>query len=117
MKKGKSAAEIKEALNTEKTVEVIEKEGVFEDGSTLLPKNINDKKGVTSISKEGDYYFVSRIKNTIPAGQKTFEECEGKLINDYQQYLEENWVSDLKKEFKININQNVFQEVKAEIKP
>ncbi len=116
LKKGKSAAEIKEVLNSEKEIEVIEKEGLFEEGSTVLPKNLQDKKGVTSISKEGKYYYVSRIKNILPAGQKTFEECEGKVINDYQQYLEENWVSDLKKEFTIKINQAAFEEVKAEIK-
>ena len=116
LKKGKSVAEIKEALNSGKELEVIEKEGVFEEGSTLLPKNIEDKKGMTSITKEGEYFFVSRIKNIIPAGQKTFEECEGKVINDYQQYLEENWVSDLKKEFTIKVNQDVFEQVKAEIK-
>lgn len=116
LKKGKSAAEIKEVLNSEKEIEVIEKEGLFEEGSTVLPKNLQDKKGVTSISKEGKYYYVSRIKNILPAGQKTFEECEGKVINDYQQYLEENWVSDLKKEFTIKVNQAAFEEVKAEIK-
>jgi peptidyl-prolyl cis-trans isomerase SurA len=81
-----------------------------------LPKNIQDKKGVTAVVKEGDYYFVSRVKNSIPAGQKTFQECEGKVINDYQQYLEENWVADLKDEFIIEINQEVFEQVKAEIK-
>ena len=116
LKKGKSAAEIKETLNSGKDVEVIEKEGLFEEGSTVLPKNIQDKKGMTSISKEGEYYYVSRIKNILPAGQKTFEECEGKVINDYQQYLEENWVSDLKKEFTIKVNQDVFEQVKSEIK-
>ena len=30
---------------------------------------------------------------------KTLEECKGKVINDYQQFLEENWVKDLKNEF------------------
>ena len=109
LKKGKSAAEIKETLNKGTEVEVIEKEGVFEEGSTLLPKNIQDKKGITSINKEGDYYFVSRINAILPAAPKTFEECEGKVINDYQQYLEENWVSNLKKEFQIKINQDVFE--------
>ncbi len=117
LKKGKSATEVKEALNSGKELEVIEKEGIFEVGSTLLPKNIEDKKGVTSITKEGKYYYVSRIKNIIPAGQKSFEECEGKVINDYQQYLEENWVSDLKKEFTIKVNNEVFEKVKTEIKP
>lgn len=67
--------------------------------------------------QDGEYFFVSRIKNVLPAGQKDFKECEGKVINDYQQYLEENWVSDLKKEFKVNVNTDVFRQVKAEIKP
>lgn len=116
LKKGKSATEIKEALNSGKEIAVIEKEGLFEEGSTLLPKNIQDKKGLTAITKEGDYYFISRVKDIIPAGQKSFEECEGKVINDYQQYLEENWVSDLKKEFTIKVNSEVFEQVKAEIK-
>ena len=116
LKKGKSAEEIKQTLNAGKELEVIEKEGVFEEGSTVLPKNIGDKTGLTSVEKEGDYYFVSRVKKIIPAGQKTFEECEGKVINDYQQYLEENWVSDLKKEFTIKIDQQVFDEVKRDIK-
>jgi peptidyl-prolyl cis-trans isomerase SurA len=116
LKKGKSASEIKEALNSGKEIEVIDKEGLFEEGSTLLPKNVSDKKGLTAIVKEGNYYFISRVKDIIPAGQKTFEECEGKVINDYQQYLEENWVSDLKKEFTIKVNSEVFEQVKAEIK-
>ena len=115
LKKGKSATEIKETLNTGKDLEVIEKEGIFEEGSTFLPKNIQDKKGLTSIVKEGEYYFISRVNGILPAAQKTFEECEGKVVNDYQQYLEENWVSDLKKEFTIKVNPEVFEQVKAEI--
>jgi len=116
LKKGKSAAEVKEALNSEKELEVIEKEGIFEEGSTLLPKNLPNKKGMTAVTKEGEYYFVSRINTVLPAGQKTFKECEGKVINDYQQFLEENWVSELKKEFVIKVNKDVFEQVKAEIK-
>ena len=116
LKKGKTAEQIKQELNAGKELEVIEKEGIFEEGSTLLPKNLQDKKGVTSIVKEGDYFYVSRIKNILPAAPKTFEECESKVINDYQQYLEENWVSELKKEFTVQVNPDVFEQVKAEIK-
>lgn len=116
LKKGKTATEIKTILNAGKELEVIDKEGVFEVGSTALPKNIADKKGVTDIVQEEKYYFVSKINNILPAGQKSLKECEGKVINDYQQYLEENWVSDLKKEFEIKVNKDVFNEVKAEIK-
>lgn len=116
LKNGKSAEFIKQDLNTGKDVEVLEKEGVFEEGNDVLPKNLPTKTGVTEVIKEGDYYFVTRINKFLPEGEKTLEECKGKVINDYQQYLEENWVTDLKKEFTINVNKDVFEKVKKQIK-
>ena len=34
-----------------------------------------------------------------PAGTKELSDCKGKVISDYQQYLESNWVDELKKEY------------------
>ena len=50
-----------------------------------------------------------------PAGAKELSECKGKVISDYQQYLESNWVNELKKEFNIAINQEVFEKVKKQL--
>lgn len=116
LKKDKSAEFIKQNLNKGKEVEVLEKEGVFEEGNEALPKNVTFKPGVTDVIKEGDYYFATRVNKVLPAGNKTLEECKGKVVNDYQQYLEENWVSDLKKEFTIKVNKDTFEEVKKQIK-
>ncbi|MDR6966184.1 peptidyl-prolyl cis-trans isomerase SurA [Flavobacterium arsenatis] len=116
LKKDKSAEFIKQNLNTGKEVEVLEKEGVFEEGNEALPKNVTFKTGVTDVVKQGDYYFVTRVNKVLPAGNKTLEECKGKVVNDYQQYLEENWVSDLKKEFTIEVNKDTFEKVKKQIK-
>ena len=52
----------------------------------------------------------------MPAGPKTLEEAKGRVVNNYQQYLEENWVGDLKKEFTIHVNRDVFENVKAQLK-
>ncbi|WP_026706320.1 peptidylprolyl isomerase [Flavobacterium soli] len=116
LKKGKSADYIKVNLNSGKDVEVLEKEGVFEEGNEALPQNVTFKEGVTDVIKQGDYYFATRVNKVIPAGNKTLEECKGKVVNDYQQYLEENWVSDLKKEFTITVNKDTFEKVKKQIK-
>ena len=43
------------------------------------------------------------------------EECKGKLVSDYQQYLENNWVSELKKEFSVKVDQDVFNKVKRQL--
>ena len=117
MLKNKASSEvIKEKLNLNKKVEIMENQGIFEEGSEILPKNVKFVVGISDIEKKGDYFFVTRVNKVLPAGDKTLEECKGKAINDYQQYLEENWVSDLKKEFTINVNKTVFEKVKKEIK-
>jgi peptidyl-prolyl cis-trans isomerase SurA len=91
--------------------------GIYEEGSEALPKNVQFKVGVSEIYKDGDYYFVTKVQKVLPEGLKTFEECKGKVINDYQQYLEQNWVNDLKQEFTVKVNQDVFQKVKKELQP
>lgn len=107
---------IKEKFNTKEKVEVMTNVGVFEEGNDALPKNLKQQEGLSDIIKDGAYYFVTKVNKIIPAGPKTLEECKGKAINDYQQYLEQNWVQELKKEFTIKTNQDVFDRVKAQLK-
>ena len=118
LKQDKTADIIKEKLNLKDgVVNVMSKVGVFEEGSEVLPKNLKFETGISEIIKDGEYYFVTKVNKTLPAGSKTLEECKGKVINDYQQYLEENWVKDLKNEFKVEVNQEVFEKVKKQLKP
>ena len=53
----------------------------------------------------------------IPEGVKTLDECRGKIVNEYQQYLEQRWVDDLKSEFNVKVNQEVFERVKKQLNP
>lgn len=115
LKKGKSVDEIKAKLNTDGKVHVMASNGVFEEGSDSFPKTVKREPGVTNIVKEGEYYFVAKIDKVLPAGPKTLEEARGKVINDYQQHLENNWVSDLKKEFTVSVNRDVFENVKKQL--
>ncbi len=111
----KTADEIKKELNIKEVVNVMASSGVFEEGNDFIPKNTKQQIGVSEITKQGEYYFVSKINKIIPVTNKTLEECKGKTINDYQQFLEENWVNNLKKEYKVKINQEVFDNIKKEI--
>ena len=87
-----------------------------EEGNDALPKNLKQEVGVSEILKDGDYYFVTMVNKILPAGPKSLDECKGKVINDYQQYLEQNWVNELKKEFTIKTYPEVFEKVKTELK-
>jgi peptidyl-prolyl cis-trans isomerase SurA len=116
LKQNTTPEKIKEQLNTKDKVLVMTNTGVFEEGNDALPKTLKFETGVSEILKEGDYYFVAKVNKVIPAGPKTLEECKGKVINDYQQYLEQNWVQELKKEFTIKTFPEVFERVKKELK-
>lgn len=116
LKKGTSAEAIKEEFNKDGKVNVMSNAGIFEEKSDALPKGLKIKTGVSDIMHDGEYYYVVKINKNLPAGDKTLEEARGKVINDYQQYLEEKWVGDLKKEFKVQVNNPVFNNVKSKMK-
>ena len=118
LKNDKSVDFIKEKLNIKDgAVNIMSKVGVFEEGNEALPKNLQFQTGISEILKDGEYYFVTKVNATLPAGPKELDQCRGKAINDYQQYLEENWVKDLKNEFKVEVNQTVFENIKKQLKP
>ncbi|MVO07589.1 peptidylprolyl isomerase [Flavobacterium sp. TP390] len=116
LKNGKSLDYIKEKLNKEGQVNIMVKSGVFEEDFDVLPEFKIEKKGVTPIVSKGEYYFTALVKEVKPAEPKALSECKGKLINDYQQYLESNWVSELKKEFNVKVDENVFAKIKNQLK-
>ncbi|MES2812110.1 MAG: peptidylprolyl isomerase [Bacteroidota bacterium] len=107
---------VKEKLNTKEAVNIMIKESAYEEGATDFPKNLNFKLGLGEVFKDGDHYYVNKTTEVLQAGNKTLDEIKGKVINDYQQYLEENWVSELKKEFKVNVNTEVFGRLKTSMK-
>ena len=116
LKKGATPQEIKDKLNTKEVVNIMINPNTFEEGNETLPKGTKFEMGVSSIIKEGEYYFATKVGKVLPESVKTLEECKGKLTNEYQQYLEQHWVDDLKTEFTVKVNQNVFEKVKAELK-
>ena len=114
--KGKSLEYIKEQLNKDGKVNVMSKSGLYEEDYDVLSNFQNLSKGVTNIIAKDQYFFVVNVTDTKPAGVKKLSECKGKVISDYQQFLENNWVDELKSEFTIKINTDVFSKVKNQLK-
>jgi peptidyl-prolyl cis-trans isomerase SurA len=116
LKKGKSLDYIRTQLNKDGKVNIISKSGCYEEDYDVLSQFENLSKGVTSIVSKEQYFFVVNITDEKPAGAKELSECKGKAISDYQQYLENNWVDELKSEFSIQVNEDVFAKVKSQLK-
>ncbi|RZJ73593.1 peptidylprolyl isomerase [Flavobacterium sp.] len=116
LKENKTPEFIKEKLNSKEKINVMASSGIFEEGNDALPKNLAFKEGLSEVFKDGDYYYVAKVNKLMPAGPKTMDEARGRVVNDYQQHLEENWVKDLKGEFTVKVNQDVFEKTKAKVK-
>lgn len=113
---GKSVDFIKKELNKDAIVNIMIDEGYYEEGNNGIPKEYKLEKGVSKIYKQGDYYYVILGKEIVSSSQKTLEEARGRAVSDYQQYLEENWLDFLKKEFTYKVNEKTFKKVKKQLK-
>ncbi|WP_299123301.1 peptidylprolyl isomerase [uncultured Winogradskyella sp.] len=115
MKKGKTEEEIKKVLNTNDKQNVIFTKGTYNTNDSKLPTNFKTKDGVSKIYQHNEAFHVIDVKEVLPARTKTLEEAKGNVINDYQAVIENNWIDDLNKRFKVKINQDVLNTVKAKI--
>ena len=62
------------------------------------------------INKNDNSAVFVKILKLYPAGeQRNFEDARGLVINEYQNYLEQNWVTQLKKQYPVHINEKVFR--------
>jgi peptidyl-prolyl cis-trans isomerase SurA len=57
------------------------------------------------------FTYIIRLHNDPEP--KAFEDAKGSVINDYQVYLEEKWIADLKKKYPVKINKRVMKSLPA----
>ena len=75
----------------------------YEKGESKAIDKINWVPGLQETEVDGTYYLVE-VKRLVAPGPKTLEEAKAKVISDYQDSLEKNWVTSLKNKFHVTIN-------------
>ena len=115
MQNEKSEEEIKKALNTEEVQNIIFTSGTFTLDNPKLPANFEVKQGISELYEHNEAFHVINVKAILPSGPKTLEEARGAVINDYQIELEANWINDLHKRYKVDINKKALKAIKAKI--
>lgn len=64
-----------------------------------VPKSI----GLHFTAVNGTSYMI-QIDNLVPAGTRSLEEARSQVISDYQDSLEKEWVTNLRKKYPVKIN-------------
>jgi len=73
---------------------------------------IDWKPGVTKkMESDGKNLFV-KIHGLLKPEPKSFEEAKGLITADYQNYLEEKWIKELKDKFPVKVDEAVLSTIK-----
>jgi peptidyl-prolyl cis-trans isomerase SurA len=110
IKDGKTDKEILTALNAEakNSLSVANNKYVKNDNSLV---DANWKKGMSvDMDKDGKVVFVN-VREILPPQGKTLDETRGLATTDYQNYLMDQWVKDLKAKYPVSVNKQVLSEV------
>lgn len=109
---GKTIEEIKELVNDGATIHVLFKSGTYEKGSKKLPNNFIMKKGTSEVIKEDEKHFtIVNVLEILPSSQKKLDETKGKVISDYQDYLEKEWINKLRNNYSFKVNKKTLKKL------
>ena len=110
---GKSQEEIKTVLNQNDSQNVIFTSDIMTAQHQALPNDFDFKVGVSDVYFYNDAYHVINVKQILPKTEKALEETKGRVINDFQNEVESNWLNKLEDTYKVNVNQDVLAKVKS----
>jgi len=104
---------IKNSVNEGARIHVLFSKGTLEEGSSKLPANYSFSQGVSKIfEEEADNFTIIKVDTIFAPELKELKETRGEVMNDYQNYLELQWVEELRKKYPVKINQKNYKELK-----
>jgi peptidyl-prolyl cis-trans isomerase SurA len=84
-------------------------EGKYIKGENTYLSSTEWKVGTSNLINDMDgSVIIVDILEILPRQRKQLSETRGKVISDYQDYLESSWVSELKKKYNVKVNTTVL---------
>lgn len=85
-------------------------EGQYAPGESMFLDRISWEEGVSNDILSGESLKAfAIIRDIIPEKQKKLEEVRGLVITDYQNYLDTQWIKELKARYPVLINETLFR--------
>lgn len=104
----KSSDKVIKKMNKVRDVVTFET-GTYEKGKNQMVDATVWKEGILSSSrKDGEVTKYVKINEVLPKTVKPLADARGYVIADYQDFLEKNWIKDLKSSYPLKVNEAVF---------
>jgi peptidyl-prolyl cis-trans isomerase SurA len=100
-----------ESINGESLTAITVRAGKFEKHEEPVLEHIEWKAGLGKpFDWNGRVAFV-HVKQVLPSQPKQLDEIRGQVIADYQNFLEKQWVEQLRTKYNIQINPEVLSQI------
>ncbi len=111
-RRGTPHEELMSNFNQDSQLEVSAEKGVFEVDQKPVLQKISKEDGITSIIEHDNNFVVIYVNEFLPASPKKLNQIRGLVIADYQNYLEEKWVEELREKYEFYVNKQALEKLK-----
>ena len=113
LEKNTPVDQILSQFNNDTTTNLTIETGKFPKGDNEYVDQVKWKTGLSTPVMAGDGQLVYvYIHDVLKPEPKTLDEARGLVTADYQTYLEQEWIKELKAKYPVTINQEVFATLK-----
>jgi peptidyl-prolyl cis-trans isomerase SurA len=109
---GKTTEEILAAYNPDTTLSILAETAKFSPDDALLADKIQWKTGLSQMIDTPEGPGFAYVYAVLAPEPKSLEEARGLATADYQNYLEEQWIKDLRAKYPVIIHEGVLQSLK-----
>jgi peptidyl-prolyl cis-trans isomerase SurA len=99
---------LEKSFNADKALTLEVAVGKFQAGENALVDSLAWKVGETTFKKGSRSVYVWS-KEILEPTTKTLDECRGQAISDYQNYLEKEWIKELRKKYPVTLKEDEFK--------
>lgn len=85
--------------------------GKYEKGENSLVDKLKWKAGAKQKFENSEGISIVFIRKILKPEYKTIDETRGLVISDYQDYLEKQWVAELRKKYPVQINRDILSQI------
>ncbi len=86
--------------------------GPFSKNENPISDNVKWKKGVSDLMKDDNSRIFVWTRSILESMPKTIREARGQITADYQDFLDKEWIKELRQKHSVVIDENVLQNIK-----
>ena len=102
---------ILEKVNDQEGVSATAVKRKLAKGDHTVAERIPWRKGLNEPVRIGDEHLVVHVLDVLPPQKQELNEVRGLLISDYQNYLEDKWVKELRDKYDVFVDNEVLSSI------